>query len=53
MDKYEIRRSGQVICSGSVKNLGYSDDTLKGMYRDGMYLYKNGKKVAKPWESSE
>ena len=53
MDNYEIRRSGERICHGSVVNLGYSAERLKDMYRNGMYLYKNGKKVAKPWESSE
>ena len=51
MDKYEIRRNGVTVCSSSIKNLGYSDEVLKSMYKCGMYLYKNGKKVAKPWES--
>jgi hypothetical protein len=52
MDYYEIRRAGQVVCRGTYPNLGYSAERLKEMYRNGMYLYKNGKRVAKPWESS-
>ena len=45
MDYYEIRRNGQVLCRGTVPNLGYSEERLKDMYREGTYLYKNGKRV--------
>lgn len=45
MDAYEIRRSGQVVCKGSVPNLGYSAETLKDMAKGGLYLYMNGKRV--------
>ena len=45
MDTYEIRRSGQVVCKGSVPNLGYSPEILKDMAKGGLYLYLNGKRV--------
>lgn len=45
MDSYEIRRAGQVVCHGSVLNLGYSMEILKDMARNGLHLYKNGKRV--------
>ena len=45
MDTYEIRRSGQVVCKGSVPNLGYSPEILKDMAKGGLYLYRNGKRV--------
>lgn len=45
MDLYEVRRAGQVLCQGSTENLGYSIETLKDMARNGLNLYKNGKRV--------
>ena len=45
MDTYEIRRSGQVVCKGSVPNLGYSPEILKDMAKGGLHLYLNGKRV--------
>ena len=45
MPTYEIRRAGQVICSGSIPDCGYPKETLRDMERNGMYLYCEGKKV--------
>lgn len=45
MDQYEVRRNGQVLCHGTVHNLGYTAERLKEMSRNGIYLYKNGKRV--------
>ena len=45
MDYYEIRRGRDVLCRGTVPNLGYSPERLKEMARNGIYLYKNGKRV--------
>ena len=42
---YEIRRSGQVICSSSIPDCGYPKDILRDMERNGMHLYCEGKKV--------
>lgn len=42
---YEIRRAGAGICFGHIKNLGYSQETLKDMSRHGMHLYRDGKRV--------
>lgn len=44
MTTYEIRRSGQVICSSSVPNCGYPKDILRDMERNGMHLYHDGKR---------
>lgn len=45
MDYYELRRGRDVLCRGTVPNLGYSPERLKEMARNGIYLYKNGKRV--------
>ena len=45
MSTYEIRRAGQVICSSSIPDLGYSKEALRDMERGGMHLYCDGKKV--------
>lgn len=42
---YEIRRSGAVICSGHIPNLGYPKEVLKDMARHGLHLYFDGKRV--------
>lgn len=42
---YEIRRNGEVICSSSIPDCGYTPETLKDMERNGMHLYCDGKKV--------
>ena len=44
-DYYEMRRGGEVMCSGAVPNLGYPVERIRGMARNGIYLYKNGKRV--------
>lgn len=44
-DYYELRRGNAVLCTGDVPNLGYSADVIREMARNGMYLYKNGKRV--------
>ena len=44
MPNYEIRRSGQVICSSSIPNCGYSKDILRDMEHNGMHLYHDGKR---------
>lgn len=45
MDYYELRRGRDVLCRGTVPNLGYPPERLKEMARNGIYLYKNGKRV--------
>ena len=45
MDYYELRRGRDLLCRGTVPNLGYSPERLKEMARNGIYLYKNGKRV--------
>ena len=45
MDYYEIRRGRDVLCQGTVPYLGYPPERLKEMARNGIYLYKNGKRV--------
>ena len=42
---YEIRRSGEVMCSSSVPDLGYPRDIIKDMEKNGMFLYCDGKRV--------
>jgi len=44
-DYYEIRRGKDVLCTGDVPNLGYPAAVIREMARNGMYLYKNGKRV--------
>ena len=44
-DYYELRRGRELLCSGTVINLGYSSELIRGMARNGIYLYKNGKRV--------
>ena len=44
---YEIRRSGQTLCRGSVPGLGYSPEVLKDMEKNGLHLYCDGKRVKK------
>ena len=45
MDYYEMRLGGEVLCSSTVKNLGYPVAWLLDMARNSIYLYKNGKRV--------
>ena len=44
-DYYEMRRGGEVLCSSTVPNLGYPVEWIRDMARNGIYLYKNGKRV--------
>lgn len=44
-DYYEMRKDGQTLCSSTVPNLGYSVAWLRDMARNGIHLYKNGKRV--------
>ena len=44
MPTYEIRRAGQIICSSSIPNCGYSRDICRDMERNGMHLYRDGKR---------
>lgn len=44
-DYYELRRGRETLCHGTVINLGYSPELIRGMARNGIYLYKNGKRV--------
>jgi len=44
---YEIRRSGEVLCSSTVPDLGYPRDIIKDMEQNGMFLYCDGKRVRK------
>ena len=43
-DTYEIRRSGDTLCTSSVPGLGYSKETLRDMEKAGLHLYRNGKR---------
>ena len=43
-DTYEIRRTGDVLCSSPVPNCGYSKDIIRDMERSGLHLYHNGKR---------
>ena len=47
MPTYEIRRSGQVICSSSIPDCGYPKEILKDMERNGMHLYCDGKRKSR------
>lgn len=44
-DYYEMRRGGEVLCGSTVPNLGYPAERIRDMARNGIYLYKNGKRV--------
>lgn len=44
MPTYEIRRSGSVLCSGSIPDCGYPKEILRNMERNGMHLYYDGKR---------
>lgn len=44
-DYYETRQCGRTLCRGYTRNLGYSPNRLRDMARNGIYLYKNGKRV--------
>lgn len=44
-DYYELRRGRETLCCGTVINLGYSPERIRDMARNGIYLYKNGKRV--------
>ena len=44
-DYYEMRRGRELLGSGTVINLGYSPERIRDMARNGIYLYKNGKRV--------
>ena len=44
-DHYEMRRGREVLCRGTVVNLGYSKERLAQMYKAGYRLFKNGKVV--------
>lgn len=46
-DFWEVRRGGEVLCAGPVPFLGYPAHILLDMYENGMYFYKNGKRVKK------
>lgn len=48
MATYEIRRSGQAICSSSVPGCGYPKEIIKDMERNGMHLYCDGKRKSRP-----
>lgn len=45
MDYYEMRRGREVLCGSTVRNMGYPIAWLRDMARNGIYLYKNGKRV--------
>lgn len=42
---YEMRRVGQVLCCSTIPNLGYPAACIREMARNGISLYKNGKRV--------
>ena len=44
-DYWEMRMGREVLCGSTVPNLGYPPDWIKDMARNGIHLYKNGKKV--------
>lgn len=44
-DHYELRKGREVICRGTVKNLGYTNARLKEMAKEGIRLFKNGELV--------
>lgn len=46
-DFWEVRRGGEVLCAGTVPFLGYPPHILLDMFENGLYLYKNGKRVKK------
>ena len=43
MDKFEVIRGKQVLCSSTVKNGGYNKETLKLMKKQGLTFKLNGK----------
>ena len=45
MDCCEMHRGRDVLCTSTVPNLGYQLSWLRDMARNGIYLYKNGKRV--------
>lgn len=45
MDYYEMRRGREVLCVSTVRNIGYPIAWLRDMASNGIYLYKNGKRV--------
>lgn len=46
-DFWEVRRGREVLCAGPIPFLGYPSHILLDMYANGLYLYKNGKRVRK------
>ena len=44
-DYYEMRQGREVLCCGTIPNLGYPVEWLRDMARHGIYLYKNGNRV--------
>ena len=44
-DYYELRRGRDTPCRGTVINLRYPPERIRDMARNGIYLYKNGKRV--------
>lgn len=44
-DYYEMCRGRETLCRGTVIDLGYSPELIRNMARNGIYLYKNGKRV--------
>ena len=40
-----IASGRELLCPGTVINLGYSPERIRDMARNGIYLYKNGKRV--------
>lgn len=43
-DRYELRREGVTVCVSSVPLLGYDASQIKRMEKDGLRLYRNGKR---------
>lgn len=41
---YELRREGVTVCTSSMPLLGYSPGQIKQMEKDGLRLYRNGKR---------
>ena len=44
-DLWELKRGREVLCRGSVKNLGYTKARLMELYKAGYRLFLNGKVI--------
>ena len=44
MPVYEVRLAGVTLCRSTVPFLGYSSGILKDMQKNGLTLYKDGKR---------